>query len=71
MQVNEIKTYLEKELPGFKFIAGADTTHEENWNSIRIVRDGKELVLDISKVETKKHLKQLKAFIQAQWSRTK
>jgi hypothetical protein len=67
MQVNEIKTYLEKELPDFKFIAGTETPHEENWNSIRIVRDGKELVLDVSKVENKKHAKKLKEFIELKW----
>jgi len=67
MNTEQIKQYLEKELPDFTYISGKDTPHEENWNSIRIVRDGNELVLDVSKVATEKDLKQLKSFIELKW----
>lgn len=67
VKLQEIKDYLEKELPEFTYILGTDTPHEENWQSIRIVRDGNELVLDVSKVTNKKEAKKLKSFIELKW----
>jgi hypothetical protein len=67
MDLSEIKAYLEKELLEFTYISGRDTPHEENWNSIRVIRDGHEIVLDVSKVATEKDLKQLKSFIELKW----
>lgn len=69
MTTKEIKQYLEQELPDFKYISGEDTPHEENWNSIRVIRDGKEIILDVSKVDTKRGLKNLKAYIESLWNR--
>lgn len=69
MKTSEVKQYLEKELPDFKYISGEDTPHEENWNSIRVIRDGKELVIDVSKVDNKRGLRNLKAYIESLWSR--
>lgn len=67
MSLDNIKQYLEAELPDFTYISGRDTPHEENWNSIRVIRDGHEIVLDVSKVASKKDLKQLKSFIELKW----
>lgn len=67
MDLKEVKTYLEKHLPEFSFISGKDTPHEQNWNSILVEREGQQIAIDVSKVETKKHLKNLKAYIQGQW----
>jgi len=69
METKEIKQYLEKELPDFTYISGDSTPHEENWNSIRVIRDGKEIVLDVSKVDNKRGLKNLKAYIESLWSK--
>lgn len=69
MKSSDIKEYLEKELPEFQYIAGDTTPYEENWNSIRIMRDGKELVLDVSKVDNKKGLVNLKAYVSDLWKR--
>lgn len=69
MTTKEIKAYLEEVLPDFKYISGEDTPHEENWNSIRVIRDGKDLTIDVSKVDSKRGLKNLKAYIQSLWDR--
>ena len=69
MNVKEVKQYLEQELPDFTYISGDETPHEENWNSIRVIRDSKELVIDVSKVDNKRGLKNLKAYVESLWSR--
>lgn len=69
MGITEVKDYLEKELPDFTYLLGTDTPHEENWNSIQVTRDNHELAVDVSKVKNTKHLKDLKAMIEAMWER--
>jgi len=69
MDTKKVKEYLEKELPDFTYISGTDTKHEENWNSIIITRDDKELILDISKVDNDDALEKLKAYITDLWKR--
>ena len=68
MNTSEIKQYLEQELPDFTYISGEDTPHEENWNSIRVIRDDKEIILDVSKVDNKRGLENLKAYIESLWN---
>lgn len=70
MKTEEVKEYLEKELPEFIYICGTETPHEQNWNSIRVMRDGKELVLDVSKVDNKKALESLKVYIADLWKKS-
>jgi len=70
MDVQKITEYLRKELPDFKFIPGTETPHEENWNSIMIVRDDKELTLDVSKVENDEGLENLRVYIDDLWKRS-
>jgi folate-binding Fe-S cluster repair protein YgfZ len=69
LTTTDIKAYLEKELPDFTYIAGTDTKHEQNWNSIIITREGKELILDVSKVDTEDALEKLKAYVSDLWKR--
>lgn len=71
MTVKEITTYLRKELPDFTYIPGDETPHEENWNSIRVVREGQEIVLDVSKVDNEKAMENLKVYIKSLWDNTK
>ncbi len=67
MTTKEITEYLRTELPDFTYIPGDETPHEENWNSIRVIRDEKEIILDVSKVDNKRGLKNLKAYIESLW----
>jgi hypothetical protein len=69
MEVKDVIAYLQKELPEFQYISGEDTPHEENWSSIRVVRDGKEIVLDVSKVDNKKAMENLKVYIKSLWDK--
>ena len=71
MNIDEIKNYLETELPDFIYktddSTNIQTGLQENINKIWVERDGQYIVLDISKVVTKKDLKQLKSFIELKW----
>lgn len=71
MTTNKIAKILQKDLPDFTIISGADTPHEENWNSIRIVRDGQELVLDVCKVDNEDALEKLEAYVIDMWKRSR
>jgi hypothetical protein len=64
MNTEEVKQYLEKELPEFTYIT---SELEANENKIWIERDGQKLVLDVSKVGNKKEAKKLKSFIELKW----
>lgn len=69
MKIEKVVEYLETELPEFTYTLGKDTPHEENWNSILINRDGNQLILDVSKVENKRGLENLKAYIKSLWDK--
>lgn len=69
MELTQIKTYLDKELPDFEFVLGTETPHEANWNSILVSREGQTMPLDVSKVDNKRALTNLKAFIESQWNK--
>ena len=68
MNTEEVKQYLETELPEFTY---KTSDLEANENKIWVERDGQHLVLDISKVATEKDLKQLKSFIELKWRSVK
>lgn len=64
MTVEEIKTYLEQELPEFTY---KTSDLEVNENKLWIERSGNKLILDVSKVASKKEAKKLKSFIELKW----
>lgn len=64
MELNQIITKLQKDLPDFKYEAG---NRSENANSVRIERDGQEIYLNLSKVQDEKDYKQLKDYIEGLW----
>ncbi len=51
MTTQEVKAYLEKNLPEFTYIT---SEHEANQDKIWIEREGQHMVFDVSKVETEK-----------------
>lgn len=71
MTTNKIAKILQKDLPDFTIISGADTPHEENWSSIRVVRDGQDLTLDVSKVDNQDAVDKLEAYITDMWKRSR
>lgn len=63
MKTDQVKEYLEQELPDFKY----KTDEENNPNAIWIERDGQKLVMDVHKVEGKREAKQLVKYISSKW----
>ena len=64
MDVNEVRQYLEKELPKFTYKL---SDNPQNATKIWIERDGQKLVLDVRKVDGPKAAKQLKEYIAGLW----
>lgn len=64
MNIEDIKAYLEKELPEFEY---KTSDLEVNENKLWIEREGQHMVFDISKIAREKDLKSLKAFIELKW----
>lgn len=64
MDLQEIKSYLEEKLPKFTFITNNNKGNEK---SIWIERDGQHMIIDISRIQTKKQLKDFKDYIKGQW----
>jgi hypothetical protein len=70
MTTKDIKDYLVKELPDFQFFTGEEADQPpENHQSIQLLRNAHQLILDVSKVTGKKKLNRLKDFIEMQWER--
>lgn len=64
MTTQEVKDYLEKELPQFIYKTSDDFMNE---NKIWVERNGQYMVFDVSKVTGKKEAKSLKSFIELKW----
>lgn len=64
MNTNEVKQYLEKELPNFEY---KTNPNEGNEHKLWIERDGQHIILDVQKVVDEKGAKKLKEFIELKW----
>lgn len=64
MDVNEVKEYLEKELPKFTYKI---SDLPANKNKIWIERSGQHIVIDVRKIDSDKAAKQLRDYIKGLW----
>ena len=64
MTTEDVKQYLQKEIPDFEY---KTSDLPENMNKIWIEREGQKLVIDVQKVETEKDAKQLRNYIEGLW----